>query len=119
VHDSQLAIPMEQLTEMKVPFCYSLMGSAYDSKVIDEFIRSRGRIPIIDPNKRKDNDRPPLDPAKKERYNIRTAVERANSHLKDSLIPRSIYVKGCRKVPFVLMTAVICLAALKYLQLFI
>jgi IS5 family transposase len=119
VHDSQLAIPMEQLTETKVRFCYSLMDSAYDSKAIDEYIRSRGRIPIIDPNKRKDNDRPPLDPAKQERYNIRTTVERANSHLKDSLIPRSLYVKGYKKVSFVVMTAVICLAALKYLQLFI
>jgi hypothetical protein len=28
VHDSQLAIPMEQITKMKVPFCYSLMDSA-------------------------------------------------------------------------------------------
>jgi hypothetical protein len=64
VHDSQLAIPMEQLTEMKAPFCYSLMDSAYDSKAVDEYIRSRGRIPIIDPNKRNDNNRPPLDPAK-------------------------------------------------------
>jgi IS5 family transposase/transposase len=119
VHDSQLAIPMEQLTEKKVLFCYSLMDSAYDSKGIDEFIRSHGRVPIIDVNKRKDHDRPPLDPAKKERYTIRTTVERANSHLKDSLIPRSLYVKGYKKVSFVLMTAVICLAALKYLQLFI
>jgi IS5 family transposase len=119
VHDSQLAIPMEQLTEMKVSFCYSLMDSAYDSAAIDEFVRSHGRIPIIDPNKRKDHDRPPLDPAKQERYKIRTTVERANSHLKDSLIPRSLYVKGYKKASFVLMTAVICLAALKYLQLFI
>ncbi|MDR2740612.1 MAG: transposase, partial [Treponema sp.] len=31
VHDSQLAIPMEQITERKVFFCYSLMDSAYDS----------------------------------------------------------------------------------------
>ena len=90
VHDSQPAIPMEQVTEMKVPFCYSLMDSAYDSTTIDEYIRGRGRIPIIDPNKRKNSDRPPLDPAKQERYNIRTTVERANSHLKDGLIPRSI-----------------------------
>jgi hypothetical protein len=67
VHDSQLAIPMEQITEMKVPFCYSLMDNAYDAKGIDGFIRSRGRIPVIDPNKRKDNDRPSLDPAKQER----------------------------------------------------
>jgi hypothetical protein len=94
-------------------------GKASFSKVIDEFIRNHGHIPIIDPNKRKDNDRPPLDRAKKERYNIRTTVERTNSHLKDSLIPRSIYMKGYKKVSFVLMTTVICLAALKYLQLFI
>jgi IS5 family transposase len=119
VHDSQLAIPMEQLTEGKVHFCYSLMDNAYDSATIDEYIRGRGRIPIIDPNKRKDNDRPPLDPAKQERFNIRTTVERTNSHLKDSLIPRSLYVKGHKKVSFILMAAVICLAALKYLQLFI
>jgi hypothetical protein len=110
---------MEQLTERNVIFCYSLMDSAYDSAAIDDYIRIRGRIPIIDPNKRKDNNRPPLDPAKQERYKIRTTVERTNSHLKDSLIPRSLYVKGYRKVSFVLMTAVICLAALKYLQLFI
>jgi hypothetical protein len=90
VHDSRLAIPMEQLMEKKVPFCYSLMDSAYDSKVIDGFIRSHGRIPVIDQNKRKDNDRPPLDPAKKQRYKIRTTAERANPHLKDCLIPRSI-----------------------------
>jgi hypothetical protein len=119
VHDSQLAIPMEQLTEMKVPFCYSLMDSGYDAKVTGGFIRDRGRIPIIDPNKRQDSGRPPLDPAKKERYKIRTTVERANSHLKDGLIPRSIYVKGYKKVSFVLMIGVVCLAALKYLQLFI
>jgi hypothetical protein len=109
-HASQLAIPMEQLTEGKVHFCYSLMDSAYDSKAVDKYIRSRGRIPIIDPNKRNANNPPPLDPAKRERYTIRTVVERANSHLKDSLIPRSIYVKGHKKVSFILVTAVICLA---------
>jgi hypothetical protein len=110
---------MEQLTEGKVHFCYSLMDSTYDSATIDEYIRGRGRIPIIDPNKRKDNDRPPLDPAKQERFNIRTTAEQANSHLKDSLMPRSIYVKGCQKVSFVLISVVICLAALKCLQLFV
>jgi transposase len=119
VHDSQLAIPMEKLTERKVTFCYSLMDSAYDAKAITDFIRSRGRIPIIDPNKRKNEGRTPLDPAKQERYKIRTAVERANSHLKDNLIPRAIYVKGYVKVSFVLMASVFCLAAIKYLQHFI
>jgi IS5 family transposase len=116
VHDSQLAIPMEKLTERTVTFFYSLMDAAYDSKTIDGFIRSRERIPIIDPNPRGNPDRPPLDPAKKERYKIRTTVERANSHLKDHLIPKDIYVKGYTKVSFVLMSAIVCLAALKHLQ---
>jgi hypothetical protein len=97
---------MEQLTGIKVFFCYSLMDNAYDAKAIDVFIRSHGRIPITDPNKRKGNERPPLDPAKGERSKIRTTAERANSYLKDSLIPCSIYVKGYKKVSFVLITAV-------------
>ena len=119
VHDSQLAIPMEQLTEQKVTFLYSLMDAGYDAATIDDFIRSRERVPIIDPNKRKNNNRPPLDPAKKERFKIRTTVERSNSDLKDNYIPRAIYVKGFSKVSFVLMSAVLCLASVKYLQHFI
>jgi hypothetical protein len=69
---------LEKMTESEVIFCYSLMDAAYDCSVIDSFIRSRERIPIIDPNKRGNESRPPLDPAKKERYKIRTEVERAN-----------------------------------------
>jgi len=116
VHDSMLAIPMEKITEGRVAFCYSLMDPAYDAQTIAGFIRSRERVPIIDPNKRKDKNRPPLDPAKQERYKIRTTVERANSHLKDNLIPKALYVKGHSKVSFVLFSAVLCLAALKYLS---
>ena len=116
VHDSMLAIPMEKITEQKVTFCYSLMDPAYDAQTIVDFIRSRERVPIIEPNKRKDKNRPPLDPAKQERYKIRTTVERANSHLKDNLIPKTLYVKGHTKIAFVLFSAVLCLAALKHLS---
>ena len=116
VHDSRLAIPMEKMTEQRVTFCYSLMDPAYDAQTIADFIRSRERVPIIDRNKRKDKNRPPLDPAEQERYKIRTAVERANSRLKDNLIPKALYVKGHSKVSFVLFAAVLCLASLKYLS---
>jgi transposase len=119
VHDSQLAIPMEKITGQRVSFCYSLMDAAYDSSAIDNFIRNQGRIPIIDPNKRKSNNRPPLDPAKKERFKFRSGVERANGYLKDNLLPAKIFVKGFEKVSLVLMSAVICLAALRTLQYFI
>jgi hypothetical protein len=116
VHDSMLAIPMEKITEQRVTSFYSLMDSAYDAKTIKDFIVSRERIPIIDPNKRKNKNSVPLDPAKQERYKIRSTVERANSHLKDNLIPKAVYVKGYSKVAFVLFSAVLCLAALKHLQ---
>lgn len=119
VHDSRLAIPMEKLTEQKVTFLYSLMDAGYDAAAIDKFIRGKGRIPIIAPNMRKNKNRAPLDPAKKERFKIRTTVERSNSDLKDNYIPKAIYVKGFRKVSFVLMSAVLCLASVKYLLHFI
>jgi transposase len=117
VHDSRLAIPLEKMTEQKVQFCYSLMDSAYDAQTIDTFIRSRERIPIIDPNKRRNNKRPPLDPAKQERYKIRTFVERAYGFLKDNLLPAKIWVKGHSKISFIVMSAVVCLAALRTLHI--
>jgi len=116
VQDCLLAIPMEKMTEQKVTFCYSLMDKGYDANLIHSFIKSRERVPIIDLKKRNNGFCPELDPAQKERYKIRTTVERANSHLKDNLIPKAIYVKGHAKVSFVLLSAVLCLAALKTLQ---
>ena len=118
VADNQVAIILEKMTEKKVQFCYSLMDSAYDATVIRDFIESRGRVPIIEPQPHY-RFRQPLDPAKKERYKIRTYVERAYSYLKENLIPKNIYVKGYQKVSFVLMSAVLCLAALRTIQYFI
>ena len=116
VQDCLLAIPMEKITEQRVTFCYSLMDKGYDSNIIRSFIESRGRVPIISYKKRNNGNLPLLDPAKKERSKIRSAVERANSHLKEALIPKVIFVKGYNKISFVLLSAVLCLAALKYLQ---
>ena len=76
VHDSQLAIPMEQITSSRIKYCYTVMDSAYNSCVIEEFIKSQGHVPIIDPKKLKGEVKIPLDPAKKERYKIRSSVER-------------------------------------------
>jgi len=119
VHDSQVAIPLEKLTEKKVQHCYSLMDAAYDAKPINDYIRSRDRVPLIDPNKRKGGEPRSFDPAEKSRYKIRTTVERANAHLKDWLIPHQIFVRGFQKVSFILMSAVVCLAAFKILQYFV
>jgi hypothetical protein len=119
VHDSQAAIPMEKLTGKKVQHLYSLMDAAYDAKPILDYIRGQDRVPLIDPNKRRDTDQRSFDPAEKIRYKTRTTVERANAHLKDWLIPSQIFVRGFEKVSFLLMCGVACLAALKILQYFV
>lgn len=119
VHDSQAAIPMEKLTGRKVQHLYSLMDAAYDADAISTYIKEQGRVPLIDPNKRRGPEREPFSPAQKQRFKIRTTVERANSHLKDWLIPSQIFVRGFEKVSFVLMCGVLCLAAVKALQYFI
>ena len=119
VHDSQVAIPLERMTETRVTHLYSLMDAAYDSDTIRSFIQERNRVPLIDHNKRRNDTRAPFDPASKRRYAIRTTVERTNSHLKDWLLSSGCFVKGIKKVSFQIMCGVLCLTALKILQYFI
>jgi len=64
-----------------------IMDSAYDAKSISQFVRGRSRIPIIDQNPRRKPSREAFDAATKEHYKKRSVVERANSHLKDWLLP--------------------------------
>jgi len=116
VHDSQAAIPLEMMTERRVTHLYTLMDSAYDAEAIRTFIASRGRLPIIDRNPRRKEARPAFCPATQEHFKARSTVERANAHLKDWLIPSRLYVKGIKKVSFMLACGVLCLAAIKILQ---
>jgi len=118
VHDSQLAIPMEKMTERKVTHLYSLMDAAYDAPQIRSYIKGKGRVDLIDFNKRRKSVLQAMTPAEKERYKIRSTVERTNSHLKDWFIPDKLYLKGYKKVNCVLMTGVLCLSAVKILQYF-
>ena len=92
------------------------MDKGYDANLIRTFIESRDRIPIINYRKRCNGSKQFLDPARKKRLKIRSAVERSNAHLRDWLIPKTIFVKGHTKISFVLLAAVLCLAALKHLQ---
>ena len=118
VHDSQVAIPMEKRTERTVTHLYSLMDAAYDVSEIRNYIKNKGRIALIDFNKRQKSDLRIMSPSEKEKYKIRSTVERTNFHLKDWFIPDKIYVKGYKQVNCVLMTAVLCLSAVKILQYF-
>jgi len=60
-----------------------------------------------------------MDEAQKQRFRIRSTVERLNAHLKDWVLPSKLMVKGFKKVNFVLMSGVVTLAAVKILQNFI
>lgn len=63
-HDSQVAIPLMQMTSERTTILYDLADSAYDAPEIKDFSRSLGRVPIIDPNKRR-GDGIELAPAEK------------------------------------------------------
>ncbi len=119
VHDSQVAIPLERMTETRVIHLYSLMDAAYDSETIRAFITERDRVPLIDHNTRRVDSRPPFDPASQRRYAIRTTVERTNSHLKDWFLSSCFFVRGVKKITFQVMCGVLCLTALKILQYFV
>ena len=95
------------------------MDAAYDAQPILTYIKGQDRVPLIDPNKRRKSAREPFGAAQKQRYKIRTTVERANAHLKDWLIPEHICVRGNKKVSFFLMCALVNLAVIKILHYYI
>ena len=92
------------------------MDSAYDAAIIHTFIRGKSRIPVIDPHTRRNGISVPLDPAKKQRFKIRSTVEPANAHLKDWHIPDRICFRTDKNIAFILMNAVLILSSIKLLQ---
>lgn len=108
IHDSQVAIPLMQMTNQRVISFYDVMDSAYDAPEIHEFSKGLGHVPIIDNNPRR-GEKVEFAPAKKARYNERTSAERANSELKDNYGLENIFVKGEKKVKLHIMFAVIAL----------
>lgn len=116
VHDSQVAIPLAQMSESRITNLYDLMDAAYDAPGIHNFSKDRGRIPIIDDNPRR-GEKKEMDPAKKIRYKERSSVERVNSELKDNYALETIRVKGQMKVACHVMFAVIALTAKKIFTL--
>ena len=116
VHDSQVAIPLAEVTHRRITNCYDLMDSAYDSPIIRDHSRSLGHIEIIDHNPRR-GEKIQFDPAKKVRYNQRSSAERVNGRLKDEFGGRYVRVKGPAKVLAHLMFGVLALTADQLLRL--
>lgn len=98
VHDSQVALPLRKLTMRKINFCYELMDSAYDAKIIREEIRSSGHVGLIDYNRRGPKDERKFEDFEAERYKQRSSVERVNGNLKDNLGASTIRVRGHKKI---------------------
>jgi hypothetical protein len=118
LNDSQVAIPLTQMTAERVTNLYDLMDSAYDAHQIHEFSRKMGHVPIIDHNPRRGVKRE-MPPAEKRRYCERSTSERVNSSLKDNYGGRKIRVKGHEKVMAHLMCGVIIITATQLFRLLI
>ncbi len=121
LHDSQVAIPLAEITNQRVTNCYDLMDAAYDSPIIKRHIESLGHIPLIDENPRTKKRKAEITQEQKclrkvghklaedIRYNERSTVERVNGRLKDEFNARMVRVKGHAKVMAHLMFGIIAL----------
>lgn len=110
LHDSQVAIPLAQLTARRVTSLYDLMDSAYDAAPIHDFSRRLGHVAVIAPHARRGQTPVALDPAKRLRFAERTAAERVNSDLKENHGGDSVRVRGALKVLGHLMLGLLVVA---------
>ena len=122
LHDSQAAIPLATMTDLRTTNCYDLMDSAYDAAPIKEHSRSLGHVPIIGINPRSNTKlkeeikaeakrRSLLNFSTPEdvRYRERNTVERVNGRLKDEFGGLMIRVRGNAKVMCHLMFGILAL----------
>lgn len=108
-HDTQVAIPLATITSQRVTNFYDLMDAGYDAKIIRDYSRSLGHVPLIDFNHRQKSDTREFLPHEAQRYKERSTVERANSRLKDEFGALNLRVRGHAKVMAHLMFGVIVL----------
>jgi hypothetical protein len=120
LHDSQVAIPLAQITAQRLTNLYDLMDSAYDAPEIYAASRALGHVPIIDPKPRRGTKaehaaearakrRANYQLAEERRYDERTSSERVNGSLKDNYGANDVRVRGHDKVFCHLMFGVLAL----------
>lgn len=130
LHDSQVAIPLAEMSARRVTNLYDLMDSAYDAAAIRAHSRNLGHIPIVDVQPRGTAEQVAalraeekrrrllgLPTAEELRYRERTTVERVNARLKDEFGGRTVRVRGHAKVMCHLMFGILALAADQILRL--
>lgn len=108
--DSQVAIPLMQLTAQRVTSLYDLMAAADDAQALHAYARGLGHVPIIEPGPR--GQWVPLAAAARRRFAERSAAERVNSRLKEHFGGRTVRVRGAAKVMCHLRFGVLAIAAL-------
>jgi hypothetical protein len=109
VNDTQVAIPLAEMTARKVTSLYDLMDMGYVSEEIREHSRKLGHVPLIP---RRKNEAPePMEPHQQNRFRERTSVERVFSRLKDEFGGRYVRVRGAAKVMAHLMFGVLAMTA--------
>jgi hypothetical protein len=120
LHDSQVAIPLAQITAQRLTNLYDLMDSAYDAPEIRTASLALGHVPIIDPKPRRGTKaecaaearakrRANYQLAEERRYDERTSSERVNGSLKDNYGANDVRVRGHDKVFCHLMFGVLAL----------
>jgi hypothetical protein len=116
LHDSQVAIPLAQMTAERVVNLYDLADAAYDAKEIREMSARLGHVALIDRNPRR-GEKIAFSPAEALRYHERSAAERVNSHLHDEHGGRHVRVRGPVKVAAHLTLGLVVIAAEQILRL--
>ena len=116
LHDSQVAIPLAQMTAERITSLYDLMDSAYDAPQIRSYSVGLGHVPIIDANPRR-GEKIEMDPAQAVRFRNRSTAERVNSNLKDNYGGRFVRVRGAAKVMTHLMFGLIAITATQLFRL--
>jgi len=108
MHDSQAAIPLAKISAQRVTSLYDLMDAAYDDALIREHCIALNHVPIIDHNPRR-KSKQHFDPAKAQRFSLRSSAERGFSRIKDGFGARYVRVRGHPKVFAHLMFGILAL----------
>jgi hypothetical protein len=119
VHDSQVAIPLMQMSAERVRWKCETMDAAYDAKLIRALSHKLGHEALIQPNpahvrSARENA---FSEQQKQRFKKRTIVEQLNGRLKDEFGGRSIYYRGAPKIMAHLMFGVVALTVDQLLRL--
>jgi hypothetical protein len=118
LHDSQVAIPLAQMSAERIVSLYDLADAAYDAKEIRAMSARLGHVALIDHNPRRGEKRE-FAPAEAMRYHERSAAERVNGHLHDEHGGRHVRVRGPVKVAAHLAFGLVVIAAEQMLRLIV